>query len=137
LAISPISYGPIQARIPDALLPISYYKKIGKAGAVGVALGCVVANIIFPYGVPDLVLGPLANILAGYSSYLCRNVPGYKGKLLAALISSFTIGALIGGILLCNLRCAASHNRRHRDRRRADQLRGFGLPLLTALERAY
>jgi uncharacterized membrane protein len=100
IAISPISYGPIQARLTDALIPTSYNKKIGRAAIMGTTLGCIIANIISPYGLPDIVIGTLANLLASISSYACRNVSGMKGKLLATLAPSITIGLIIGGVLL-------------------------------------
>jgi len=100
IAIAPIGYGPVQARVTDALIPLSYHKKIGKAGILGVTLGCVIANIISPYGLPDLVIGTLANLLASSFSYQCRHIAGYKGKLLATLIPALIIAALVAGVLL-------------------------------------
>lgn len=100
IAIAPISYGPIQARITDALIPISYHKRIGRAGILGVTLGCVIANIISPYGLPDIVIGTLANLLASSFSYLCKDIAGNKGKLLATFIPAIIIAAFIGGVLL-------------------------------------
>jgi uncharacterized membrane protein len=100
IAISPIGYGPIQARLTDALIPTSYNKKIGKAAILGTVLGCIVANIISPYGMPDLVIGTLANLIASSSSYTFRNILGLKGKILATFTSSIIIGVAIGGILL-------------------------------------
>jgi uncharacterized membrane protein len=100
IAIAPIGYGPIQVRITDALIPIGYHKRIGKAGVLGVTLGCVIANIISPYGLPDLVIGTLANLLASSFSYLCRDIGGYKGKVLATLFPALIIAIFIAGVLL-------------------------------------
>lgn len=100
IAISPISYGPVQARLTDALIPTSYNKKVGKAAVIGTALGCIIANVVSPYGLPDVVIGTLANLLASGCSYACRKTLGIKGKLLAALTPSITIGFMIGGLLL-------------------------------------
>jgi len=137
IAIAPIGYGLVQARITDALIPISYHKKIGKAGILGVTIGCVIANMISPYGLPDLVIGTLANLLASSLAYTCRDIAGYKGKLSATLISALIISVFIGGILFSGVygsplivTMAAII---------AGELVscvGIGLPLLVALERA-
>jgi hypothetical protein len=37
-AIAPIAFGPIQVRITDALLPISWNRRVGFAGVLGVTL---------------------------------------------------------------------------------------------------
>ena len=100
IAIAPIGFGPVQVRITDALIPVSYHKRIGKAGILGVTLGCVIANTISPYGLPDLVIGTLANLLASSFSYLCRHIPSYKGKLLATLIPAIIIAVFVAGVLL-------------------------------------
>jgi len=100
IAIAPIGFGPVQARVTDALIPVSYHKRIGKAGILGVTLGCIIANMISPYGLPDIVIGTLANLLASGFSYLCRRITGHKGKLLATLIPALIIAVFIGGVLL-------------------------------------
>lgn len=102
-AIAPIGYGPIQARITDALIPTSYNKKIGKTAIYGTALGCIVANTISPYGLPDVVIGTLTNLVASYASYKCRNILGIKGKILATVVPSLIISGSIGGILLSKI----------------------------------
>jgi len=100
IAIAPIGFGPVQVRVTDALIPVSYHKRIGKAGILGVSLGCVIANMISPYGLPDLVIGTLANLLASSFSYMCRHIAGYKGKLLATLIPALIISVFVAGVLL-------------------------------------
>ena len=137
IAIAPIGYGPIQARITDALIPMSYHKRIGRAGVLGVTLGCVIANVISPYGLPDLAIGTLANLLASGFSYWCRDIAGYKGKLLATSIPAIIIAALIAGVLLSAIYGAPLMATMAAVA--AGELLscvGIGLPLLMALERA-
>jgi len=100
IAIAPIGFGPVQVRVTDALIPVSYNKRIGKAGILGVTLGCIIANMISPYGLPDLVIGTLANLLASSASYIFRHIAGYKGKFLATLIPALIIAVFVAGILL-------------------------------------
>lgn len=97
IAIGPIGYGPVQARLTDALIPMSYNRKIGKAAIYGTALGCVVANAISPYGLVDILVGTVANAAASYSSYLCQRWSGIKGKIAATVLPSIIIGVAIAG----------------------------------------
>ncbi|RJS80374.1 QueT transporter family protein [Candidatus Bathyarchaeota archaeon] len=56
----------IQLRIADCLIPLSAI--FGPPVIVGVSLGCFVSNAYFsasiPYGLYDIVFGPLANLIA-------------------------------------------------------------------------
>ncbi|MBO3803233.1 MAG: QueT transporter family protein [Candidatus Brockarchaeota archaeon] len=112
IAISPISYGPVQARLTDALIPTSYNKKVGKAAVIGTALGCIIANVVSPYGLPDVVIGTLANLLASGCSYACRKTLGIKGKLLASAV--------------VRVRCSAPFDDRDGNRWGVNQLRRAG-----------
>ena len=67
LGLSFISYGPIQFRLSEVmtLLPL-----ISKEYIVGLTLGCFLANILGPYGVPDIIFGTLATFISVYLVYL-------------------------------------------------------------------
>ena len=56
LALGFISYGPIQFRIAEVmtLLPL-----FGKEYILSLTIGCFLANVIGPYGLPDIILGTL------------------------------------------------------------------------------
>ncbi|MGQ9515046.1 MAG: QueT transporter family protein [Thermoproteota archaeon] len=138
IAISPIGYGPIQARLTDALIPTSYNKKVGRAAIVGTALGCIIANIISPYGLPDILIGTLANLLASGASYAFRNILGLKGKILATLTSSIIIGVAIGGVLLYSFYGAPlAFTILTVTAGELVSCVGIGIPLLEALERIF
>lgn len=100
VAISPIGYGPVQARLTDALIPLAHNKKIGKAAVYGTTLGTIVANVISPYGLPDVIVGALTNLVASYIAYKLQRAGGWKGRALATLLPSIAVGVLIGGVLL-------------------------------------
>jgi len=100
VAISPISYGPVQARLTDALIPSGYNRRIGKAAVYGTTLGTIIANVISPYGLPDVIVGALTNLAASYVAYRLQVISGWKGKALATLLPSIIVGVLIGGVLL-------------------------------------
>lgn len=62
LAISPIAYGPVQFRISEALCILPYFMP---ASAAGLTVGCLIANLLGPSaGIPDIVFGSLATLLA-------------------------------------------------------------------------
>jgi uncharacterized membrane protein len=56
-----IAYGPIQCRFSEALcvLPFLFPETVW-----GLFIGCLVANLLSPYGVLDIVFGSLATLLA-------------------------------------------------------------------------
>jgi len=62
IILAPISYGPIQLRIADALLPFPYL--LGWPMAIALFAGCLVANI-WGFGIIDMIFGSLLNLAAG------------------------------------------------------------------------
>ena len=52
LGISPLSYGPLQFRISEALILLCFYNK--KYG-YSISLGCLIANFFSPLGWVDIV----------------------------------------------------------------------------------
>lgn len=101
-AIAPIAYGPIQVRITDALLPISWNRRVGFAGVLGVTLGVVISNLISPYGLPDIVIGTAANLFVGLIAYLLGRWQS-KGSLVVAALQASVIVAFFIGVLLMGL----------------------------------
>ena len=63
IVLGPISYGIINLRISDVLLPFPYI--LGWPMAVALFLGCFVANIFGGLGIIDILLGSLLNLAAG------------------------------------------------------------------------
>jgi uncharacterized membrane protein len=62
IVLSPISYGPIQLRFADCLIPLSAL--FGWPAIIGVTVGCLIGNSYFLIGTEDVLLGPLANLIA-------------------------------------------------------------------------
>jgi uncharacterized membrane protein len=57
------SFGPLQFRLVDALIPLSIL--FGPPAIVGVTIGCFIGNALGPnLGIVDIVGGPAANFLA-------------------------------------------------------------------------
>ena len=71
LAVSQFGFGPIQFRISEALIVLA---PMTSAAIPGLTIGCLLANIISPYGWADLVFGTAATLLAAAFAWLVRKV---------------------------------------------------------------
>ena len=71
LLLAPISYGPIQLRLSEAmtLLPILLPQAVP-----GLFVGCLIANL-YTGMLTDIVFGSLATLLAAIGTYLLRKKP--------------------------------------------------------------
>ena len=66
-----VTYGPIQCRFSEALCVLPCRDR--KAAIPGLAVGCLITNLLSPYGLLDLVVGTLATLLAAVWSGRCRS----------------------------------------------------------------
>ena len=101
LAFGFISYGTIQFRIAEVmtLLPL-----ISKEYILALTIGCFLANVIGPYGVPDIIFGTLATFISVYLVYLTgKTMKGKKGYVLIASLWPTIVHAIIIGIMLNKL----------------------------------
>jgi uncharacterized membrane protein len=95
VVFAPISYGAVQFRIAEALtlLPILFPQAIP-----GLAVGCLVSNLIGGYGIWDVVLGTLATLIAAVCTCKLR-----KNVWLAAappvLANAVVVGAMLHFLL--------------------------------------
>lgn len=95
VALAPISYGIIQIRVSDALIPLSIV--FGFPVVVGVTIGCALANVISP--VPglvfiDVIFGSIANFAASYAAYRLR-----KNEKLACIVATLIVTFVVGTYL--------------------------------------
>jgi len=101
IILQPISFGPIQVRIADALSPLPYIPKYGFYAVVGLVVGTLIANIVSPYGVYDMVLGSLTNLIYGLIAWVIGKIlyPSKIGLLLVVveeiIITTFIIGFVL------------------------------------------
>ncbi|MRZ79601.1 QueT transporter family protein [Paeniclostridium sordellii] len=98
LVLGAISYGPIQFRIAEIMVLLTFIKK---DYIWGLTIGCFLANVIGPYGAPDIIFGTTATFLSVYAIYLTGKA--MKGKKYAILIASIwptLINAVIIGFML-------------------------------------
>ena len=81
LAVAPVSYGPIQFRIAEVLSIMPFFYPVT---AFGLFIGCVIANLLSPYGAIDIIAGSFATLAAA----LCTMRLGKASR------ESFTVKAL-------------------------------------------
>lgn len=84
------SYGYAQLRLAEALTVLPF---LFPACAPGLAVGCLIANILSPYGPIDMICGTLATALA---AFLTAKVPN---KWLAPLPPVLCNGVIVGGMI--------------------------------------
>lgn len=61
LVLAPVSYGAIQFRLSEILVLLCFFNK---RYAIGLTLGCLIANIFSPTAVLDIPFGTLATLIA-------------------------------------------------------------------------
>ena len=64
-----ITYGPIQVRFSEALCLLPF---LFPETAWGLGVGCLIANLLSPYGVLDIVVGSAATLLAALLTARCK-----------------------------------------------------------------
>ena len=89
---NPTIYGPIQLRLADFMIPLAIL--FGWPMIGGVTLGCFLTNAYFFIGAPDVILGPIANLIAAFIVLTLR-----KHRLLACITGALPIGLIVGGYL--------------------------------------
>ena len=85
-----LTYGPIQCRFSEALTVLPFLNPLA---TWGLFVGCILSNILSPYGPLDLIFGSLATLLAGLLTARCRS------KWLAPLPPVICNGILVGGLI--------------------------------------
>ena len=91
VAFAPIGYGAVQLRISEALTVLPFFTP---AAVPGLFVGCVVSNIISPYGLPDMIFGSIASLLGAVGSYMLRERPA-----LVPLPPVISNGIIVGAML--------------------------------------
>ncbi len=89
---NPTIYGPIQLRVADFMIALAAL--FGWPIIGGVTIGCFLTNAYYFIGAPDVILGPIANLVAACFVMFLR-----KRRLLACIIGALPIGFIVGGYL--------------------------------------
>ena len=85
-----IAYGPIQCRFAEALCVLSF---LTPAAVPGLFLGCLVSNLLSPYGALDIIFGSLATLLAALWTQRCRRK--WMAPLPPVICNAVIVGAVI------------------------------------------
>ena len=101
MLLAPISYGPVQMRVSEALCILPFFMPVT---TWGLFVGCAVANLISSAGIWDVVFGSLATL----GACLCIQALGQCGRgakswlriILAALMPVVWNGVIIGALLM-------------------------------------
>lgn len=90
MLLAPISYGPLQVRVSEALtiLPAIF------PGAIpGLFIGCAISNLLSGYGILDIVFGSLATLIAAYFTSKLKSK--WLIPLPPVILNAVVVGALI------------------------------------------
>ena len=92
-----LAYGPIQFRFSEALCVLPF---LFPATAPGLFVGCLVANLLSPYGPMDMVVGSLATLIAALWTSRVRHwwMAWLPPVLCNMVLVGFTIGFAEVGI---------------------------------------
>ena len=98
MVLAPISYGPLQFRISEALCVLSYFTP---AAAWGLFIGCAIANTLSAAGLPDVIFGSLATLIAclGMSAVGKYMKDSLKSRLLACFLPVIVNAVIVGAML--------------------------------------
>ena len=91
--LQPISFGPVQLRVAEGLSLAVLYTH---AAVPGLFIGCLITNLMSPYGLLDIVGGSLATLIAALLGYWFRD----KGKFFAGL-PFVLVNAVIISLVIC------------------------------------
>ena len=94
--LAPISYGPLQLRLSEALMLLPYFMPETAAGLV---VGCFIVNTAGGYGVADMVFGTLATALTVYTIVFCGKKGGRFAVFVTILAPAVYNGVLVGAVL--------------------------------------
>ncbi|WXG43593.1 MAG: QueT transporter family protein [Promethearchaeati archaeon SRVP18_Atabeyarchaeia-1] len=101
------SFGPIQFRVADSLMPLALV--FGYSGASGLSIGCLVGNYFgFMTGITspiDVLGGAIANLLAGvigyklYQIFATRGKKGFTWVQLTILVQNILVTLVVGSYM--------------------------------------
>lgn len=102
LALPGTSFGLFQVRVADALIPLSMV--FGWPVAVGVTIGCAIANLASPLQIPlaEITLGSAANLVASLLAWRIGNWKAARksvSQLLGCLVATLAVTFIVGTYL--------------------------------------
>jgi len=86
-------YSWIQVRISEALAPLPYL--FGFPAVIGLTLGCIIANVFSPVGLPDLIFGPFLTLIAAILSWKFSFSKRFAACVYPVVINAFGVSAYV------------------------------------------
>ncbi|SKA72907.1 Uncharacterized membrane protein [Clostridium sp. USBA 49] len=96
IILKPISYGPLQIRISEALTVLPFFSSFS---ILGLTIGCFISNIFGDVGMLDIIFGPIATLLSAILTYLIGKSNFKFSKFLAPIPPIVINGIVVGKIL--------------------------------------
>ncbi len=93
---APWAFGPVQCRFSEALTVLA---AVTADAIPGLTIGCFLANLVGGNGVPDLVFGTAASLIAAILSYSVRGVT-WKGVSILSPLPPVLVNAVVIGWML-------------------------------------
>lgn len=87
LIFAPISYGPIQVRISEALTLLPFFDK---RAIFALFIGCLVSNIFGGLGMYDIIFGSVFTLIAAFLTYKMKSI--YMAGMPPVIINAFGVG---------------------------------------------
>ena len=84
VGLNPISYGAVQFRLSEVLVLLAF---VNADYIVGLTIGCLIANLLGPYGLADIICGTFFATFV--SAYLIYITPKFIKKQICYLGSIF------------------------------------------------
>ncbi len=94
MGLAPISYGPWQLRVAEAMCILPIFTP---AAVPGLFVGCLISNLLSQYGPWDVALGSLATLLAAMATYKLRARP-FLALWPPVLSNALIIGGMIAAM---------------------------------------
>lgn len=86
-----LAFGPVQFRLSEALCVLPYRER--RTAVPGLVVGCLLANLLSPYGLLDLTVGTLATLLAAVWSGRSRSA--WLAALPPVMCNAVLVGAML------------------------------------------
>lgn len=86
-------YSWVQIRISEALTPFPFL--MGPSAVAGLTIGCIIANLFSPVGLPDMVFGPLLTFFAAVLSWKFNFNKKVVACMYPVVVNAFGVSAYV------------------------------------------
>ena len=91
VALSPISFGPVQFRVAEALTLLPFFMP---EAIPGLFIGCFFSNLAGGLGLVDIIIGSGATLLAAWLTFKMPNI--WMAAVPPVLINALAVGTYLG-----------------------------------------